>query len=144
MLKAFCLLSWEENNTRGTLFHSFNQTRWKNSWKKDLVCKRKNNLSSQQCTCPQTCFGNKKIKGSALWIDGTSTLFPRFGLLWLPSLPKTQNLPHWSAFFFESRGDWSCRGDFADHTENNYKDGLMALEYHWKKCISLKEDYVKK
>jgi hypothetical protein len=26
------------------------------------------------------------------------------------SLPKTQTLPLWSAFFFESRGDCSCRG----------------------------------
>jgi hypothetical protein len=41
--------------------------------------KKKNYLSSGQCTCPQKCFGNVKIKGSALRIVGTSTLFPRFG-----------------------------------------------------------------
>jgi hypothetical protein len=37
--------------------------------RKDPVCKRKkkkNHLSSGQCTCPQNCFGNGKIKGSAL------------------------------------------------------------------------------
>jgi histone-lysine N-methyltransferase SETMAR len=28
--------------------------------------KKKNHLSSGQCTCPQKCFGNGKIKGSAL------------------------------------------------------------------------------
>ena len=51
--------------------------------RKDLVCKRKkNHLSSGQCTCLQKCFGNGKIKGSVLWIVGTSTLFPRFGSLW--------------------------------------------------------------
>jgi hypothetical protein len=33
---------------------------------KNLVCKRKNHLSSGQCTRPQKCFGNGKIKGSAL------------------------------------------------------------------------------
>jgi hypothetical protein len=33
---------------------------------------------------------------------------------------------------------------FADLTENQYRDGLMALEYRWKKCISLKKDYVEK
>ena len=43
--------------------------------------KKKNHLSSGQCTCPQKCFGNGKIKGSALRIVGTSTLFPRFGSL---------------------------------------------------------------
>jgi len=34
-----------------------------------------------QCTRPQTCFGNGKIKESALSIVGTSTLFPRSGSL---------------------------------------------------------------
>jgi hypothetical protein len=33
---------------------------------------------------------------------------------------------------------------FADLTENHYRDGLMSLEYLWKKCISLKEEYVEK
>jgi len=41
----------------------------------------KNHLSSGQCTHPQKCFGNGKIKGSALRIVGTSTLFPRFDSL---------------------------------------------------------------
>jgi hypothetical protein len=43
--------------------------------------KKKNHLSSGQCTRPQKCFGNGKIKGSALRIVGTSTLFPRFDSL---------------------------------------------------------------
>jgi histone-lysine N-methyltransferase SETMAR len=33
---------------------------------------------------------------------------------------------------------------FADLTKNHYRDGIMALEHHWKKCISLKGDYVEK
>jgi histone-lysine N-methyltransferase SETMAR len=46
-----------------------------------LQKKKKNPLLSGQCTRPQKCFGNGKIKGSALRIVGTSTLFPRFGFL---------------------------------------------------------------
>jgi len=35
--------------------------------RKDPVCKRKkNHLSSRQCTRPQKCHGNGKIKGYAL------------------------------------------------------------------------------
>jgi len=34
--------------------------------RKDPVCKKKNTLSSGQCTRLQKCFGNGKIKGSAL------------------------------------------------------------------------------
>jgi hypothetical protein len=43
---------------------------------------KKYHLSSGQCTRPKKkCFGNEKIKGSALQILGTSNLFPRFGSL---------------------------------------------------------------
>jgi hypothetical protein len=33
---------------------------------------------------------------------------------------------------------------FADLTKNSYRDGIMALEHRWNKCISLKGDYVEK
>jgi len=33
--------------------------------KRPSLQKEKNHLSSGQCTCPQKCFGNGKIKGSA-------------------------------------------------------------------------------
>ena len=85
---------------------------------------KKKLLSSGQCTRPQKCFGNGKIKGSALRIVGTSTLFPRFGSLWLLSLPKIQSLPRWSAFFFESRGDCSCRGAFC----RSYEEPLQGWD----------------
>jgi histone-lysine N-methyltransferase SETMAR len=33
---------------------------------------------------------------------------------------------------------------FADLMKNHYRDGIMALDHHWNKCISLKGDYVRK
>jgi histone-lysine N-methyltransferase SETMAR len=33
---------------------------------------------------------------------------------------------------------------FADLMKNHYRDGIMALEHCWNKCISLKGDYVEK
>ena len=38
----------------------------------------------------------------------------------------------------------AVEGYFADLTKNHYRDGIMALEHRWNKCISLKGDYVKK
>jgi histone-lysine N-methyltransferase SETMAR len=38
----------------------------------------------------------------------------------------------------------AVEGYFADLMKNHYRDGIMALEHHWNKCISLKEDYVNK
>jgi histone-lysine N-methyltransferase SETMAR len=33
---------------------------------------------------------------------------------------------------------------FANLMKNYYRDGIMALEHRWNKCISLKGDYVEK
>jgi len=38
----------------------------------------------------------------------------------------------------------AVEGCFADLTKNHYRDGIMALEHRWNKCISLKGDYVEK
>jgi hypothetical protein len=33
---------------------------------------------------------------------------------------------------------------FADLTKNHYRDGIMALEHRWNKCISLKGNKIEK
>jgi len=38
----------------------------------------------------------------------------------------------------------AVEGYFADLTKNHYRDGIMALEHCWNKCIHLKGDYVEK
>ena len=38
----------------------------------------------------------------------------------------------------------AVEGYFADLTKNHYRDGIMALEHRWNKCISIKGDYVEK
>jgi hypothetical protein len=38
----------------------------------------------------------------------------------------------------------AVEGYFADLTKNHYRDGIMALEHRWNKCISLKGNYVEK
>ena len=38
----------------------------------------------------------------------------------------------------------TVEGNFADLTKNHYRDRIMALEHHWKKCIRVKGNYVKK
>jgi histone-lysine N-methyltransferase SETMAR len=38
----------------------------------------------------------------------------------------------------------AVEGYFADLTKNHYRDGIMALEHRWNKCISLKGDYGEK
>jgi hypothetical protein len=38
----------------------------------------------------------------------------------------------------------AVEGYFADLTKNHYRDGIMAVEHCWNKCISLMGDYVGK
>jgi histone-lysine N-methyltransferase SETMAR len=38
----------------------------------------------------------------------------------------------------------AVRRYFVYFTKNHYRDGIMALQHHWNKCISLKGDYVEK
>ena len=38
----------------------------------------------------------------------------------------------------------AVEGYFADLTKNHYRDGIMALEHRWNKCISFNGDYVEK
>jgi hypothetical protein len=38
----------------------------------------------------------------------------------------------------------AVEGYFADLTKYHYRDGIMALEHGWIKCISLMGDYVEK
>ena len=37
----------------------------------------------------------------------------------------------------------AVEGYFADLTKNHYREGIMALEHRWNKCISFKGDMVK-
>jgi hypothetical protein len=47
-------------------------------------------------------------------------------------------------FFSNQEAIAAVGGYFADLTKNHYREGIMALEHRWNKCISLKEDYVEK
>jgi histone-lysine N-methyltransferase SETMAR len=38
----------------------------------------------------------------------------------------------------------AVEGYFEDLTKNHYRDGIMALEHRWNKCISLNGGYVEK
>jgi histone-lysine N-methyltransferase SETMAR len=38
----------------------------------------------------------------------------------------------------------AVEGYFADLMKNHYRDGIMALEHRWNKCISVRRDYVEK
>jgi histone-lysine N-methyltransferase SETMAR len=58
--------------------------------------------------------------------------------------PKLKLFPAGQRFSSNQEAIAAVEGYFADLTKNRYRDGIMALEHRWNKCISVKGDYVKK
>jgi histone-lysine N-methyltransferase SETMAR len=58
--------------------------------------------------------------------------------------PKLKLFPAGQPFSSNQKAITAVEGYFVDLTKNHYRDGIMALEHCWNKCISLKRDYVKK
>jgi len=116
----------------------------KNLWEKTQFAKEKNHLASGQCTRPQKCFGNGKIKGSALWIVGTSTQSPHLAPSDFYLFPKLKLFLAGQRFSLNQEATAAVEGYFADLIKNHHRDEIMALEHRWNKCISLKGDYVEK
>jgi hypothetical protein len=58
--------------------------------------------------------------------------------------PKTKLFLAVQRFSLNQEAIAAVEGYFADFTKNHYRDGIMALEHRWNKCISLKGDYIEK
>jgi histone-lysine N-methyltransferase SETMAR len=58
--------------------------------------------------------------------------------------PKPKLFLAGKRFFSNQEAIAAVEGYFVDLTMIQYRDGIMALEHRWNKCISLKEDYVEK
>ena len=59
-------------------------------------------------------------------------------------LPKLKLFLAGKRYSSNQEANAAVQGYFADHKKNHYRDGIMALEHRWNKCISLKGDYVEK
>jgi histone-lysine N-methyltransferase SETMAR len=58
--------------------------------------------------------------------------------------PKLKLFPAGQRFSPNQEANAAVEGYFADITKNHYRDGIMALEHCWNKCMSLNGDYVEK
>jgi hypothetical protein len=68
--------------------------------------------------------------------------------IWLPltsfSSENSNSSSHGQRFSSIQKAIAVAERYFADLTKYHYRDGIMALEHRWNKCISLKGDYVEK
>jgi len=70
--------------------------------------------------------------------------FPDFAPSDFSLFPKLKLFLAGQRFSSNQEATAAVEGYFADLTKNHYRDGIMALEHRWNKCISLTGDYVKK
>jgi hypothetical protein len=58
--------------------------------------------------------------------------------IWLPltSISSQNSSSLVSVFFFNQEAIAVVEGYFAALTKNHYRDGIMALEHRWNKCMS--------
>jgi len=112
--------------------------------RKDPVCKRKNHLSSRQCTSSQKCFGKGKLRDLNYELLEHPPYSPYLALSDFHLFPKLKIFLAGQRFSSNQEAIAAVEGYFADIMENHYRDGIMALEHCWNKCICLKGDYVEK
>jgi hypothetical protein len=113
--------------------------------RKDPVCKRKKIIFYQN---------NATAHKSVLAVGKLRDLHYEFleHLPYLPDLassdfclfPKLKLFLAGQGFSSNQEAIAAVEGYFADLTKNHYRYGIMALEHHWNKCISLKGDCVEK
>ena len=91
-----------------------------------------------------------------IWLPLTSVFSQNYELLEHPAyypdlapsdfclFPKLKLFLAGQRFSSNQEAIAAVEGYFADLTKNPYRDGIMALEHRWNKCISVKGDYVEK
>jgi histone-lysine N-methyltransferase SETMAR len=113
--------------------------------RKDPVCKRKIIIFHQD---------NAPVHKSVLAMEKLGDLHyellehPPYSPDLAPSdfycFPKLKLFLNGQRFSSNQEANAAVEWYFADLTKNHYRDGIMALEHHWNKCISLKGDCVEK
>jgi len=147
MLKAFCLLiTVKRGKTITGEYYSNLLTRLdeKIRKKRPSLQKKKNHLSSGQCTCPQTVLSMGKLRDLHYELLEHPPCSPDLAPSDFCLLPKLKLFLAGQRFSFNQEAIAAVEGYFADLTKNHYRDGIMALEHRWNKCISLKGDHVEK
>jgi hypothetical protein len=93
---------------------------------------KKKIISSGQCTCPQKCFGNLHYK----FLE-----HPPYSPDLAPSdfyvFSKPKIFLAGQSFSLNQEATAAVEWYFVDIRKNHYRDGIMALEHRWNKCISL-------
>ena len=101
---------------------------------------RKNVLSSEQCTCSQSCNCNGKI---TLPTASPTTVFARFGSFRLFFVSEHKKQFTGKKFTTNEEVEWNTDTYFAELPKSYYLESIKKLEYCWPSVLSCKRTTLK-
>ena len=116
----------------------------KNREKSPCLQKKKKHLSSGQCTRSQSVLAMGKLRDLHYALLEHPPCSPDLAPSDFCLFPKLKLFLAGQRFSSNQETIATVEGYFANLTKNHYRDGIMALEHRWNKCISLMGDYVEK
>jgi len=146
MLKAFCLDYLEKDKTITGKYNFNLLTRLDKK-----ICEKRPGLQKKNITFHQdNAPAHKSVLAMGKLRDLHYELLehPSFSPDLTPSdsylFPKLKLFLAGQRFSLNQEAIAAVEGYFTDLMKNHYRDGIMALEHRWKKCIGLKGDYVER
>ena len=111
----------------------------------DPVCKRKTIIFHQDnAPAHKTVLAVGKLRDLHYKLFEHPTYAPDLAPSDFYLFPKLKLFLVGQRFSSNQEAIAAAEGYLADLTKNHYRDGIMALEHRWNKCISVKGDYVEK
>ena len=111
--------------------------------RRDLVCKKKINFHQDNAPAHKSVLAMGKLRDLHYELLEHPPYSPDLAPSDIYLFPKLKLFLAGQRFSSNQEAIAAVERYFADLT-NHYRDGIMALEHRWNKCISLKEDYFEK
>jgi histone-lysine N-methyltransferase SETMAR len=134
----------EKGKTTGKYYSNLLIRLDKKNLRKDLVCKRKKSSFIRTMHLPTSVLAMEKLRDLHCELLEHPPYSPDLTPSDFCLFPKLKLFLAGQRFSSNQEAIAAVEGYFADLTKNHYRDGIMALEHHWNKCISLKGDYIGK
>jgi transposase len=112
--------------------------------RKDPVCKRKIIFHQDNAPAHKSVLAIKKLRDLHYELLEHPPYFPYLAPSDFCFFPKLKIFLAGQRFPLNQEAIAAVEGYFADLIKKHYRDGIMALQHCWNKCISLKGDYVEK
>jgi len=112
--------------------------------RKDLVCKRKIIFHLDNAPAHKSVLAMEKLKDLHYESLEHTPYSPDLAPSDFYLFPKLKLFLAGRRFSLNQEAIAAVEEYFADLMKNHYRDGIMALEHRWNKCIRLQGDYVEK